>query len=160
MQDREEYIADLKLLICDLRMEVERLKGVIAESKDKRSKSGTIARLEDRYDRLWKDFSSISNVLQEIGVWTPGAGGTVVDAAYKAAVELTRLRARVAELEAKQLKPGEYVCRDVECPSCAGHGDYCVSPGGCDMEGECVEAPVYEQCGYCNGTGFVPERVV
>lgn len=92
--------------VCERDYEIDRLKCVIAEAKGSRSKSGTIARLEDRYDRLWKDFASISKVLQEIGVWTPGAGGTVVDAAYKAAVELTRLRAEVERLTPK---PGHVV---------------------------------------------------
>lgn len=73
-------------------------------------------------------------------------------------LEIARLRAEIARLEANQLKPGEFVARWAECPRCVD-GVICVSPGGCDMDGECIEAPVYEQCEFCNGTGHVAEPV-
>ena len=37
-------------------------------------------------------------------------------------------------------------------------GNVCISPGGSDMDGECVEAPEFEQCSSCNETGWVVVR--
>lgn len=62
--------------------------------------------------------------------------------------ELVRLRARVAELEAKQLKPGEYVCRDVRCERCEDDPGYAECDNG-----------IIKICPRCKGTGLVPERV-
>lgn len=67
---------------------------------------------------------------------------------YEQRKEITRLRASVAELEAKQLKPGEYVCRDVTCKMCLGKKKYYNQYADREFK-----------CNICNGTGLVPERV-
>ena len=63
------------------------------------------------------------------------------------------------KIKSLTLKPGQVVCAEETCPRCGGDGDYCISHGGCDMEGECVEPPTYDQCEYCNGIGKVYKRV-
>ena len=61
-------------------------------------------------------------------------------------LQITKLRARVAELEAKVPKDGQFVCVNVKCPTCRG---WCyVTVGKKNV-----------QCPVCNDTGVVPERV-
>lgn len=62
--------------------------------------------------------------------------------------ELPKLRACVAELESKQLKPGEYMCRDVTCKMCLGKKKYYNQYADREFK-----------CNICNGTGLMPERV-
>lgn len=49
------------------------------------------------------------------------------------------------------LDPGEYVCRDVECPDCdSGLVTEFYERGGYNVQNDCPR---------CDGTGVVPERV-
>lgn len=60
----------------------------------------------------------------------------------------------IPDTDAVLLDEGEFVARWETCPKCQD-GIICLSYGGCDLEGEQVEPPVYEQCEFCNGTGRV-----
>jgi len=45
--------------------------------------------------------------------------------------------------------------KGVDCPICGGTGEFILSPGGSDMEGEHCEPPTTEQCENCGGTGKI-----
>lgn len=46
---------------------------------------------------------------------------------------------------------------EIKCPDCGGSGEFILSPGGCDMEGERCEPPEYERCELCMGTGQIKQ---
>lgn len=61
---------------------------------------------------------------------------------------ITKLEAEVERLKKNQLKPGEYVCRDVTCKECLGKKKYYNQYADREFK-----------CNICNGTGLMPERV-
>lgn len=62
--------------------------------------------------------------------------------------------------EAVILDPGEYVCRDVECPSCKGKGFTTRTYQEWNFNRTKQNEIVFnDHCERCGGTGVVPERV-